>query len=100
MGYRGHEAIWYHNPYKDGKLSRYYPDAFIKSKKIVVEVKSPYTYQKELEKNHAKFRKVAEMGLSLHLYVFDDTCLLYRKIYDKDGITVCPHPPAVLVFED
>ena len=84
VGYQGLEAIWYPNPDNDGKLSRYYPDGFIKSENAVIEVKSEYYYEKDLEKNHAKFKAVTGMGMNVFLYVFDDKDLLYTKIYRKD----------------
>ena len=99
VGYlKERSAIWYKNPDREGKLSRYYPDGFIKSENAVVEVKSEYTYNKEFLKNRAKFRRVVEMGYRLFLYVLDKKGLIYTKIYDKDEITVCPHPPAQLIF--
>lgn len=38
----------------NGKQHRYYPDIYIKSRKLVIEVKSQYTFNKEIEKNLLK----------------------------------------------
>ena len=100
VGYKGREAIWYSNPKNNWKLSRYYPDGFIISENAVLEVKSEWTYEKEKLKNKAKFKKVVDMGFNLHLYVFDERNLLYREIHTKDSISVHPHPPVELVFEE
>ena len=63
-------AIWYDNP-DTGKRSRYFPDGYIVSTKTVIEVKSPWTYQRELAKNLAKFDAVVAMGMELHLHIYD-----------------------------
>jgi len=95
VGYKGREAIWYPNPDKESrKLSRYFPDGFIKSINTVIEVKSIYYYQKDLKKNHSKFRAVVGMGMDLLLYVLDEKKLLYTKLYTKNGVVVSPQPPA------
>ena len=100
VGYKGREAIWYPNPDKDGKLSRYFPDGFIKSENAIIEVKSDYYYEKDIAKNHAKFKAVTGMGMKVFLYVFDKKDLLYTKIYTKDRTVVCPYPPANIVIVD
>jgi hypothetical protein len=72
VGYKGREAIWYPNPDKDGKLSRYFPDGFIKSENAIIEVKSNYYYEKDIAKNHAKFKAVTPSRLNI-LY-----CSIYQ----------------------
>jgi DNA-directed RNA polymerase subunit RPC12/RpoP len=100
VGYKGREAIWYPNPDKDGKLSRYFPDGFIKSENAIIEVKSEYYYKKDIAKNHAKFKAVTGMGMKVFLYVFDKKDFLYTKIYTKDRTVVCPYQPANIVIVD
>lgn len=39
----------------EGKSRVYFPDIYIKSRDLIIEVKSVYTHQRELEKNNAKF---------------------------------------------
>ena len=100
VGYKDREAIWYPNPDNDGKLSRYFPDGFIKSENAIVEVKSDYYYEKNLAKNHAKFKAVIGMGMQVFLYVFNEKDLLYTKILTKDGISVLQNPSAEIVWPE
>lgn len=100
VGYKGREAIWYPNPDNGGKLSRYYPDGFIKSENAIVEVKSDYYYKKDIDKNHAKFKAVTDMGMKVFLYVFDEKDLKYTKIYTNDCIIMCPYPSAEIVWPE
>ena len=53
------------------KKKRYYPDFFIKDKNIIIEVKSKYTYEIELEKNELKERASKEMGLNYRLIIYE-----------------------------
>ena len=76
VGYSGREAIWYDNPIT-GEVSRYFPDGFIISENAVIEVKSDYYYDKDLEKNIAKFNAVVSMGFNVNLYVFNKVGLLF-----------------------
>jgi hypothetical protein len=89
----------YINPDKK-VISRYYPDIYIITENIVIEVKSDYTYSKELEKNNAKFLQVIKDGYTLHLYVFNKKELLYTMIYTKDIITYLPANPAIIILEE
>jgi hypothetical protein len=89
----------YINPDKK-VISRYYPDIYIITENIVIEVKSDYTYSKEVEKNNAKFLQVIKDGYTLHLYVFNKKELLYTMIYSKDKITYLPANPAIIILED
>jgi hypothetical protein len=52
-----------------GKLRRYYPDIFIKSKNLIIEVKSVYTYQKTLAMNHAKAQAVKQAGYNFEFHI-------------------------------
>ena len=93
-------SVWYNSCTRKGKRSKYYPDMFIPKYNIVIEVKSEYTLnlKKDKENNIAKFRATANDGYELHLYVFDKKNLLYTKIYSGNTITVCPYPPANILF--
>lgn len=93
-------TIWYFNPYKK-KRARYFPDIFIPSEKIVIEVKSTYTLTLEYERNIAKFNATTKSGYELHLYVFDEKQLCYVKKFHTSGtITLEPAPLAKLIFID
>jgi hypothetical protein len=48
----------------DNKLRSYYPDIYIKSINMIIEVKSEYTYNQHLECNLAKQDACLEMGLN------------------------------------
>lgn len=74
--------IRYFNPVKN-KLCRYYPDIFIKSKRIIVEVKSDYTYKREECVNRAKFNKVIRLGYQFELYVFGKKELILKETRKK-----------------
>jgi hypothetical protein len=50
----------------------YHPDIFVKSLNLIVEVKSDYTYTKELRKNYLKFCKVIESGYRLRVMIYND----------------------------
>ncbi len=93
--------IWYNNPVREGKTSRYYPDAYIVSENTMIEVKSPYTYKKDLARNLAKFSTVAKLGFTLHLYVYNEKELLYKHLYKPNGTVIYSPPnPAEIVFID
>jgi len=100
IGAENMPEIWYHNPEKN-KNSRYYPDIYLPDHNILIEVKSDYTYNKELAKNLAKFSTVAKLGFTLHLYVYNKKELLYKHIYKPNGIVIySPPSPAEIVFID
>ena len=99
VGYSGREAIWYDNPIT-GEVSRYFPDGFIISENAVIEVKSDYYYDKDLEKNIAKFNAVVSMGFNVNLYVFNKVGLLFVTVYTSTSVTVSNYQYAELVFED
>lgn len=61
--------IWYN--YKDRK-KKYIPDIFIKSKNLVIEVKSNYTYNYDLEKNKSKEKATIESGYNFQFMIFDN----------------------------
>jgi hypothetical protein len=64
-------------PYVYGNTNRYYfPDAYVKSLNLIIEVKSLYTLgtkanPKELDKNREKFRAVIDQGYNFLLVVYD-----------------------------
>jgi len=80
VGYKGREEIWYNNPIT-GNKSRYFPDGFILSDNAILEVKSEYYYNKEYEKNMAKFKAATAMGLNVHVYIFNNNGLVDTEIH-------------------
>lgn len=53
----------------EGKNHTYYPDFFIPKENLIIEVKSNYTLNKELDKNNAKFEAVKNLGFNFRLEV-------------------------------
>lgn len=55
----------------EGKDRRYYPDIFIPSQSLVIEVKSPYTYEYNPEIMKAKADAVRALGYRYKIWVYD-----------------------------
>lgn len=55
---------------EDEKQHRYYPDIYLKSENKVIEVKSEYTYNKELEKNQLKKACVQNLNVKFEFWIF------------------------------
>jgi hypothetical protein len=53
----------------EGKKKRYYPDFYIPSENLIIEVKSEYTLNKDFEMNQAKFKAVEDLGFNFKLEV-------------------------------
>lgn len=51
---------------------KYHPDFFIKSKNLIIEVKSWYTYKKTLKVNLQKKKATIENGYNFKFYIWDD----------------------------
>ncbi len=63
--------------YSWSKKSRiYYPDIYVKSANMIVEVKSTFTYDKEVDKNHAKWEATKKQGFDFRSMIFDNKGLL------------------------
>ena len=56
--------------YED-KNKRYYTDIYIPKNNLMIEVKSDYTMEKELEKNLAKRKASIEQGYDFQFWIFD-----------------------------
>lgn len=57
--------------YIDGKKHSYYPDIFIASENLIVEVKSDYTYSKHKDINELKARACIDNGYKFQFYIID-----------------------------
>lgn len=55
----------------DGKKSVYHPDIFIKNENFLIEVKSIFTYKKQLARNEAKKQACLEQGYNFDFWVYD-----------------------------
>ena len=60
------------------KIHRYYPDIYIPSQNKIIEVKSPYTYHKQLEQNICKKEQVIKDG-----YIFEFWICNKKEIEQK-----------------
>jgi hypothetical protein len=61
-----------HIPYTfKGKVSVYHPDIYVKSQNRIIEVKSSYTYEADLEKNLAKSRATKALDYKFNFYIFN-----------------------------
>jgi hypothetical protein len=58
--------IWYEF---EGKQRRYFPDFYIPSENLIIEVKSEYTLQADFEKNEKKFEATKSLGFDFKLEV-------------------------------
>ena len=56
----------------ESKKHTYYPDMFIKKLNVIVEVKSDYTYLREIHKNLLKFVEVINTGYKLRIMIYND----------------------------
>jgi hypothetical protein len=52
------------------KTKRYYPDFFIPKANLIVEIKSQYTYQKDLDRNLLKEKCVNNLGFDYKLIIY------------------------------
>jgi hypothetical protein len=58
-------VIWY---YDDNKKRRYHPDIYIKSKNLIIEVKSIWTYNLHYNKNILKYNECLNNGYNFLFY--------------------------------
>ena len=56
----------------EGKKRKYFPDIFIKSKNLLIEVKSTYTYNKDADKNLAKHWASKKQGYNHTIIIWDE----------------------------
>ncbi len=55
----------------DGKTKYYFPDIFIETEKRIIEVKSTWTYQSNLNMNLAKAKATIDHGYIFEFWIFD-----------------------------
>lgn len=61
--------IWYNY---NGKKKKYIPDIFVKSKNLIVEVKSEYTYKCDLDRNKSKEKATLDNGYNFQFMIFNN----------------------------
>jgi len=54
---------------KNGNTHKYYPDIYIKSENKIIEVKSVYTYEKDLETNILKMNACINAGFKFEFKI-------------------------------
>ena len=55
----------------NNKTKRYFPDIYIPDKNLIIEVKSEWIYNKQLELNRAKEKYTKEYGYTYEVWIFD-----------------------------
>ena len=66
-------TIWYA---MDGKKRRYYPDIYISSKNLIIEVKSTWTYNQHYERNQLKRQACIDLGYEFEFWICSNTKVL------------------------
>jgi len=66
----------------NNKMHRYYPDIYIPSQNKFIEVKSPYTYNRQLAQNECKAAQVIKDGYSFEFWICSKTDILEIKQYE------------------
>lgn len=61
----------------NGNNHKYYPDIYIKSENKIIEVKSTYTYNKDIEKNLLKMQACVNAGFNFEFKIIDK--IIYNK---------------------
>jgi len=60
--------VWYEF---ENKRRRYYPDIYIPSQNLIIEVKSTYTYNLETAQIHSKINSLKDMGFNTNIWIID-----------------------------
>lgn len=60
--------IWY---MQDNIKHRYYPDIYVPTENLIIEVKSTFTYNRQLEKNLLKRQACVDAGYTFKFMIFD-----------------------------
>ena len=58
----------------NNKVCYYYPDIYIKSQNLIIEVKSTFTYKKQLVRNIIKSLSVRKSGFNFEFWIYTDKC--------------------------
>jgi hypothetical protein len=62
--------IRYINP-STKKESRYFPDIYIQNRNLIIEVKSMWTFEQNIDVNKAKVQATAGAGYEIEVHIFD-----------------------------
>lgn len=72
--------IWY---MQDNIKHRYYPDIYVPTENLIIEVKSTFTYNRQLEKNLLKRQACLDAGYDFKFMIFDNNGNLLSVEDDK-----------------
>jgi len=64
-------CVWYND--ESGVMRKYYPDIYIPSQNRLIEVKSPYTFSLQEDRNYYKFIS-ASRGYKFEAWIYSDRC--------------------------
>lgn len=64
----------------NNKSHRYYPDIYIPSQRKIIEVKSEYTYNKQLEQNNCKKTQVVNDGYTFEFWICSKHTIIEKKL--------------------
>jgi hypothetical protein len=70
------------------KSHRYYPDIYIQSQNKIIEVKSPYTFNKCLEQNKCKMKQCIEDGIKFEFWICDTKQVVKIITQETDPDTI------------
>jgi hypothetical protein len=70
------------------KSHRYYPDIYISSQNRIIEVKSPYTFNKCLEKNKCKMKQCIKDGIKFEFWICDTKQVIKIITHETDPDTI------------
>jgi len=77
-GYENMPTIKYSS---DDKIHCYYPDIYIPSKNLIIEVKSIYTYERYKEINLIKLEATKQNGYNIEIRIYNEKGKCIKKIY-------------------
>lgn len=66
-----------------GRRRKHFPDLYIPSENLIIEVKSPFTFEREKNKNEAKISAAIAAGYEYHFYIWnrlDSTVTIIRDL--------------------
>lgn len=79
------QDFWY---YFDGMYRHYFPDIYLKDTNTIIEVKSPYIFNKEFKQNLEKAKCCIALGYDFEFWIYDDKgnkeIIKYNKSFGID----------------
>ena len=63
------KVIYYNDT--TGKRRKYYPDVYLRSKNVIIEIKSKYTYETNIVLNKLKKQACLDLALDFEFWIYD-----------------------------